>query len=313
MAARSRRPGLVAAYLAVAAIVLAWGGLSPLAPGFIAAGQTAAPNFEGCGGVSTREAASRVAMAGAEDYYPPTGPDIVPPGFSREDGFTHRSLDRGARYKKYQGFQYQPKRFGATGMRIKMQQTGYSSYPCFRIQVNKQKKLKTKTRKFIERIGTMFPALQLEHPSFFKLKADRAVFWLRAGAQPTDMVANLLDRAGIIRRTGPHPLRGQWEWRIPKESGPDPPEGWSYDGPHQVSWNSEPWYGRGYKRFREDLPKIRAKKKLNLPLIEKYGFIEYTRIPVDDELLHASVAGSSVSNNFDNTHLPNTHVPVWPS
>ncbi|CAE7421048.1 unnamed protein product [Symbiodinium sp. CCMP2456] len=44
---------------------------------------------------------------------------------------------------------------------------------------------------------------------------------MKFGAQPTDQVASFLDLAGIIRRTGDNAKRGQWEWRIDPNSGPE--------------------------------------------------------------------------------------------
>jgi len=49
--------------------------------------------------------------------------------------------------------------------------------------------------KFIEAIGLYNP---LTDPHTIDIKEDRALYWLNAGAQPTDTVKSLLSQKGII-------------------------------------------------------------------------------------------------------------------
>lgn len=49
--------------------------------------------------------------------------------------------------------------------------------------------------KFLEAIGLYNP---LTDPSTVDIKEDRALYWLNAGAQPTDTVKSLLTQKGII-------------------------------------------------------------------------------------------------------------------
>jgi small subunit ribosomal protein S16 len=49
--------------------------------------------------------------------------------------------------------------------------------------------------RFIEEIGTYNP---LTEPSEVKVDAERALAWIKNGAQPTDTVKNLLKKAGVI-------------------------------------------------------------------------------------------------------------------
>ena len=49
--------------------------------------------------------------------------------------------------------------------------------------------------KFLEAIGTYNP---LTNPHTVDIKEDRALYWLNAGAQPTDTVKSLLKQKGII-------------------------------------------------------------------------------------------------------------------
>merc|ERR1719492_36083 len=118
--------------------------------------------------------------------------------------------------------------------------TNTGKRPFYRIKAAFQPRKQHRSGRFLESLGFWDPMREVDDPKFMKLKADRAVFWLRAGAQPTDMVASLLDRVGIIRRTGPLSTLGEWEWRIPPTSGPEAPEGWSYDGVHEVTWGNKP-------------------------------------------------------------------------
>ena len=49
--------------------------------------------------------------------------------------------------------------------------------------------------RFIEEIGTYNP---LTEPAEIKVDGERALTWIKNGAQPTDTVKNLLKRAGVI-------------------------------------------------------------------------------------------------------------------
>ena len=48
--------------------------------------------------------------------------------------------------------------------------------------------------RFIENIGQYHP---LEDPSLIEIDQDRALHWLRVGAQPSDQVRNLMEKVGI--------------------------------------------------------------------------------------------------------------------
>lgn len=48
--------------------------------------------------------------------------------------------------------------------------------------------------KFIEELGYYNP---LTEPSTVKIDAEKATAWLNKGAQPTEVVARLFDKAGI--------------------------------------------------------------------------------------------------------------------
>jgi len=201
-----------------------------------------------------------------------------------------------SKFKTYDGFVYKRKRI--PGVRLRLDRYGTSHWPFYKIRAAFQKRQKNRSGRFLEALGYFDPMKEVDDPRFFKLRADRAVFWLRQGAQPTDMVANLLDRAGILRRTGPIAKMGEWEWRIPKNSGPEAPEGWEYDGPHEVSWGNKPCihHRSGHPHNSKSIEKI--------PLIERYGFKGYEKLPIEGDVLTEPVDGSFLLHQLDNTDIP---------
>jgi small subunit ribosomal protein S16 len=54
--------------------------------------------------------------------------------------------------------------------------------------------------KFLEQVGTYNPLLAKDDENRVRLVEDRVRYWLGVGAQPTDRVARMLDKAGIKER-----------------------------------------------------------------------------------------------------------------
>ena len=54
--------------------------------------------------------------------------------------------------------------------------------------------------KFLEQVGTYNPLLAKDDENRVRLVEDRVRYWLGVGAQPTDRVARLLDKAGLKER-----------------------------------------------------------------------------------------------------------------
>ncbi|MFN9578588.1 MAG: 30S ribosomal protein S16 [Novosphingobium sp.] len=54
--------------------------------------------------------------------------------------------------------------------------------------------------KFLEQVGTSNPLLAKDDENRVRLVEDRVKYWIGVGAQPTDRVARLLDKAGIKER-----------------------------------------------------------------------------------------------------------------
>ncbi|HOB14978.1 MAG TPA: 30S ribosomal protein S16 [Novosphingobium sp.] len=64
--------------------------------------------------------------------------------------------------------------------------------------------------KFLEQVGTYNPLLAKDDENRVRLVEDRVRYWLGVGAQPTDRVARMLDKAGIKERTGTvNPKKGE--------------------------------------------------------------------------------------------------------
>jgi small subunit ribosomal protein S16 len=69
---------------------------------------------------------------------------------------------------------------------------GANKRPFYRVVVADQRS--PRNGRFIENIGRYHP---LEDPSLIEIDEERALHWLRVGAQPSDQVRNLMDKIGI--------------------------------------------------------------------------------------------------------------------
>jgi small subunit ribosomal protein S16 len=69
---------------------------------------------------------------------------------------------------------------------------GSNKRPFFRVVVADQRS--PRDGRFIENIGKYHP---LDDPSVIEIDQDRALHWLRVGAQPSDQVRNLMRKIGI--------------------------------------------------------------------------------------------------------------------
>ena len=81
-------------------------------------------------------------------------------------------------------------------LRIRLRRVGKKGNPSYRIVVAESSS--PRDGKYIEWIGNYDP---MANPPAITLKEDRATQWLSQGAQPSDAVARILDKAGILART----------------------------------------------------------------------------------------------------------------
>jgi small subunit ribosomal protein S16 len=80
-------------------------------------------------------------------------------------------------------------------VRIRLRRTGKNSRPSFRIVVADQRAARDGS--FIELLGTYEP---LANPPVIKVDEEKALKWLRNGAQPSESVAVLFKRQGVLAR-----------------------------------------------------------------------------------------------------------------
>ena len=76
--------------------------------------------------------------------------------------------------------------------RIRLRRMGANKRPFYRVVVADQRS--PRDGRFIENIGKYHP---LNDPSLIEIDEERAMHWLRVGAQPSDQVRNLLTKVGI--------------------------------------------------------------------------------------------------------------------
>jgi small subunit ribosomal protein S16 len=78
-------------------------------------------------------------------------------------------------------------------VKIRLRRMGAKKNPFYRIVVADSRF--PRDGRFIEEIGTYNP---LTNPSEIKVNGERALEWIKTGAQPTDTVKALLKKAGVL-------------------------------------------------------------------------------------------------------------------
>ena len=78
-------------------------------------------------------------------------------------------------------------------VKIRLRRMGAMKAPYYRIVVADS--LSPRDGRFIEEIGTYNPRTE---PSEIKIDNERALYWIKNGAQPTDTVKTLLKKSGAI-------------------------------------------------------------------------------------------------------------------
>src|SRR5436189_5823006 len=76
--------------------------------------------------------------------------------------------------------------------RIRLRRLGAKKRPFYRVVVADQRA--PRDGRFIENIGKYHP---LEDPSLIEIDEERALHWLRVGAQPSNQVRNLMNKIGL--------------------------------------------------------------------------------------------------------------------
>lgn len=80
-------------------------------------------------------------------------------------------------------------------VKIRLKRMGAKKAPFYRLVVADSRS--PRDGRFIEEIGYYNPTTQ---PVEVKIDEDKALKWLQNGAQPSDTVRNLLNKAGVMKR-----------------------------------------------------------------------------------------------------------------
>ena len=80
-------------------------------------------------------------------------------------------------------------------VKIRLKRTGMKKAPSYRVVVADARS--PRDGRIIENIGWYNPRVE---PSAINIDEERALSWLKNGAQPTDSVSSLLKRVGILDR-----------------------------------------------------------------------------------------------------------------
>lgn len=91
---------------------------------------------------------------------------------------------------------------------IRLSRGGSKKRPYYKVVVSNSRA--PRDGKYLEQVGTYNPLLAKDDVARVRLIEDRVRYWLSVGAQPTDRVARMLDKAGIKERIATHnPSQGE--------------------------------------------------------------------------------------------------------
>ena len=91
---------------------------------------------------------------------------------------------------------------------IRLSRGGSKKRPYYKVVVSNSRA--PRDGKYLEQVGTYNPLLAKDDESRVRLIEDRVRYWLGVGAQPTDRVARMLDKAGIKERAATNnPSKGE--------------------------------------------------------------------------------------------------------
>lgn len=81
---------------------------------------------------------------------------------------------------------------------LRLSRGGSKKRPYYRVVVADARS--PRDGKYLEQVGTYNPLLAKDDANRVRLTEDRVRYWIGVGAQPTDRVARMLDKAGIKER-----------------------------------------------------------------------------------------------------------------
>mmetsp|Transcript_45537 Transcript_45537/g.96817 ORF Transcript_45537/g.96817 Transcript_45537/m.96817 type:complete len:106 (+) Transcript_45537:105-422(+) len=97
-------------------------------------------------------------------------------------------------------------------VRLRLQRFGHKNSPFYRMVAADARA--PRDGRFLEIVGTYNPIATREGIKEIRLKADRIRYWISVGAQPSDRVAWILGKFGILP---PPPQRFSVQKMIPKK------------------------------------------------------------------------------------------------
>lgn len=91
---------------------------------------------------------------------------------------------------------------------LRLSRGGSKKRPYYKVVVSNSRA--PRDGKYLEQVGTYNPLLAKDDENRVRLVEDRVRYWLGVGAQPTDRVARMLDKAGIKERAATvNPSKGE--------------------------------------------------------------------------------------------------------
>jgi len=91
---------------------------------------------------------------------------------------------------------------------IRLSRGGSKKRPYYKVVVSNSRA--PRDGKYLEQVGTYNPLLAKDDANRVRLVEDRVRYWIGVGAQPTDRVARMLDKAGIKERAATvNPQKGE--------------------------------------------------------------------------------------------------------
>ena len=91
---------------------------------------------------------------------------------------------------------------------IRLSRGGSKKRPYYKLVVSNSRA--PRDGKYLEQLGTYNPLLAKDDENRVRLIEDRVRYWLGVGAQPTDRVARMLDKAGVKERAAAmNPKKGE--------------------------------------------------------------------------------------------------------
>ena len=80
-------------------------------------------------------------------------------------------------------------------VKIRLKRMGMKKHPFYRIVVADERS--PRDGRFIEEIGYYNP---MKQPADIKVDNEKAVDWMKKGAQPSDTVRNILSKKGVMKQ-----------------------------------------------------------------------------------------------------------------